>query len=250
VPAFRLSGASLDLIKDHPKLIADIKQQAANPACVVIDTLNRSLVGSEGKDEDMAAYLKAAETIQNAFQCCVIIIHHCGVSGDRPRGHTSQTGAADVQIAVKKDGAGNVIATVELAKDMAEGATFASRLEVVDLGTDQDGDPVTSCVVVPVEGVTTTKPLPKGHSMSKAAKTALRALQQAIDELGAVPPASNHIPTKVKTVTFEQWRDYAYRLGISTGEERAQRLAFQRASENLIGGEHVGVWDNQAWPTR
>ena len=250
VPAFRLCGASLDLIKDHPKLIADIKHQSANPAGVVIDTLNRSLVGSEGKDEDMAAYLRAAEAIQSAFPCLVIIIHHCGVSGDRPRGHTSQTGAADVQIAVRKDGAGVVIATVELAKDMAEGATFASRLEVVNLGLDQDGDPITSCVIMPAEGVTAIKPPPKGHSMSKAAKTALRALQQAIDELGAIPPASNHIPAKTKTVTIDQWRQYAYRLGISTGEERAQQKAFQRASENLIGGEHAAVWDNQVWPTR
>jgi len=26
------------------------------------------------------------------------VIHHCGINGDRPRGHTSLTGAADAQI--------------------------------------------------------------------------------------------------------------------------------------------------------
>jgi hypothetical protein len=250
VPAFRLCGASLDLFKGHPKLIADLKQQAAAPAVVVIDTLNRSLVGSEGKDEDMAAYLRAAEAIQAAFDCLVIIIHHCGVSGDRPRGHTSQTGAADVQVAVKKDGSGNVIATVELAKDMAEGAMFASRLDVVELGTDQDGDKKTSCVVMPVDDVAVAKPPLKGHSMTKTAKIAYKALKQAIDEVGTIPPASNHIPAKTKTVTIEQWRQYAYKLGISSGEDRAQRLAFQRATENLIAGEYVGTWDGQVWLAR
>jgi hypothetical protein len=39
VPAFHLIPATLDLVKDHSKLIADIKEQTINPACVVIDTL-------------------------------------------------------------------------------------------------------------------------------------------------------------------------------------------------------------------
>ena len=27
----------------------------------------------------------------------VIVVHHCGISGDRPRGHTSLTGAVEFQ---------------------------------------------------------------------------------------------------------------------------------------------------------
>jgi RecA-family ATPase len=60
VPAFKLCGAKLDLVKDHPQLIADIRRQSSSPGCVVIDTMNRSLVGSEAKDADMTAYLRAA----------------------------------------------------------------------------------------------------------------------------------------------------------------------------------------------
>jgi hypothetical protein len=55
VPRFYFCGATLDLIKDHRQLIADIRAQSAIPGCVVIDTLNRSLNGSESSDEDMAA---------------------------------------------------------------------------------------------------------------------------------------------------------------------------------------------------
>jgi hypothetical protein len=253
-PAFRFCGASLNLIKDHRQLIADIRAQGANPSCVVIDTLNRSLVGSESSDEDMAAYLKAAAAIEEAFACLVVIIHHCGIDDKRPRGHTSQTGAADVQISVKKDAQGIVAATVEFAKDMAEGATFVSRLKVVELGTDADGDPVTSCVVEPVE-TAQDKPAQdksaksKPKPLPKTAQIALRALSEAIDEVGAVPPASNHIPQKTKTVTDDQWREYAYRVGISTGEDRAKQQAFKRASEQLIGGEppRAAMWDGQVW---
>jgi hypothetical protein len=39
----------------------------------VLDTLNRSLAGSESDDEDMAAYVKAADAIREAFGCAVVI---------------------------------------------------------------------------------------------------------------------------------------------------------------------------------
>ena len=80
---------------------------------------------------------------------------------------------------------------------------------------------------------------------------ALRALAEAIDEVGNLMPASNHIPARTKTVTFEQWRNYSYRRGISASDEpRAKQQAFKRASEYLIGEEHVGAWDNQVWPAK
>jgi hypothetical protein len=257
VPAFKLCDVSLNLIKDHRQLIADIRAQHANPGCIIIDTMNRSLVGSESSDEDMSAYLNAATAVQQAFNCLIVIIHHCGIDDSRPRGHTSQTGAVDVQISVKKDeGAGIVTATVDLAKDMAEGATFASKLTVVELGTDPDGDPITSCVVEPVEAEPEAenqaqrrgkKQGKKRDRLPKKAQIALRALREAADELGAEPPASNHIPPKVKTVTVDQWRQYAYARGISDGEERAQQKAFKEASDHLIAEQFVGSWNNARW---
>jgi len=47
-------------------------------------------------------------------------------------------GALDAQIAVKRDTADNIIATVELMKDGSQGDEFASRLEVVEVGMDDD----------------------------------------------------------------------------------------------------------------
>jgi hypothetical protein len=88
----------------------------------------------------------------------------------------------------------------------------------------------------------------KGKRLSKADATALRALHKAINETGTIPAASNHIPANIKTATLAHWRKYAYAMGISTGERRAQEIAFQRASERLIGDGRVGVWNQQAWP--
>jgi hypothetical protein len=100
----------------------------------------------------MGRYLAAAEAICAEFGCVVIIVHHCGIDGTRPRGHTSLTGAANVQIAVRRDAANNVIVEVEFMKDGPEGATFTSRLELIEVGTDiKTGKPITSCNIVPVE---------------------------------------------------------------------------------------------------
>ena len=121
---------------------------------MVVDTLNRCLVGSESKDEDMADYIRAADPIRAAFDCAVLIVHHCGINGERPRGHTSLTGAVDAQLAVKKDEDSDLVTvTVEHMKDGDFGEVINSRLEVVELDPDEDGDPVTSLVVVPVETI-------------------------------------------------------------------------------------------------
>jgi AAA domain len=247
-----IEGHRIGLFRKVPgaDLIGCVRVQTAGhiPAVVVIDTLNRSLAGSESDDKDMAACVRAADAIRNAFGCAVIIVHHCGIDASRPRGHTSLTGAVDAQIAVKRDAADNVLVVVEYMKDGPAGAEISSKLVPVDVGIDADGDPMTSCVIVPLESQEVAKPVTKKAKLPKAAQIALRALNEATDELGEVPPASNHVPSGVKCATLDHWRNYAYRRGISPSEKpRARQAAFQRASQYLIGAEIVGVWDEHAW---
>ena len=151
---FYLMPTRADLIRDHLALISDIRSQLAAdqlPVAVTLDTLNRSLAGSESSDEDMSAYIQAADAIREAFNCAVVIVHHCGIDGSRPRGHTSLTGAVEAQCAIKRDAASQVILTVEHMKDGPEDDVIASTLESVEVGTDDYGDPITSCVVVPAD---------------------------------------------------------------------------------------------------
>jgi hypothetical protein len=150
---FYLEPVTLDLVRDQSALIAAIRHSLGDvmPVAVTLDTLNRSLAGSESSDQDMSAYVRAADAIREAFQCAVIIVHHCGHDGVRPRGHSSLAGALDAQLAVKRDGANNILVEVELMKDGAQGDIIASRLEVVTVGTDEDGDAITSCVVIELD---------------------------------------------------------------------------------------------------
>jgi hypothetical protein len=190
---------------------------------------------------------KAADAIRDAFDCLVVIVHRCGHNGERPRGHSALIGAADVQIAVRKDGE-NIIAELELAKDMEVGFRFVSRLERIEMGRDSDDDPVSSLIVRPADGPVVTKKTEKPRKLPRTAQIALRALHDAISDFGAVPPAPNHIPDNVKTVSIDKWRDRAISMGISTGEDRARRKAFQSATEALVAERKVAIWQTDAWP--
>jgi RecA-family ATPase len=142
---FYLMASPMSLIADQLALVASIRLALddAIPAVVVIDTLNRSLAGSESSDEDMSKYIQAADAIRDAFNCAVVIVHHCGHEGTRPRGHSSLMGALDVQIGVARDAVNSIVATVELMKDGQEGDQVTSRLEAVEVGEDEDGDKIT-----------------------------------------------------------------------------------------------------------
>jgi len=244
---FYLEPVTLDLVSDHKELIAAIRREQDPPAVVVLDTLNRSLRGSESSDQDMTAYIRAADAIREEFQCAVIVVHHCGISADRPRGHTSLTGAADAQLAVKRDGGGNILVTVEFMKDGEQGEHIASRLEQIEVGLDEDNEPVTSCVVIESEA-RAVKFTRKGSQLSKGAQIALKALEDAISTGGTIPPTSNHIPPNTCTVSLNTWREYAYARGISGSDEaRARQQAFKRGAESLFASELVGTWQEQCW---
>jgi RecA-family ATPase len=126
---FYLQPVTLDLVAAHAGLITAIKGKLTTaPALVVLDTLNRSLRGSENDSKDMAAYIAAADAIREAFNCAVATVHHCGIDGTRPRGSTALSGVVDAQLSVKRDASDAIIVEVEFLKDGAPGEIIASRL--------------------------------------------------------------------------------------------------------------------------
>ena len=177
-------------------------------------------------------------------------MHHSGYSAERPRGHSSLVGALDIQISVKRDAADNIVTELELAKDDAIGQQVVSRLRVVEIGRDDDGDPVTSCVI---EAADDRAPRPRrpshpqGAPLPKSAKVALQAFDKALADVGEQAPGSNHIPRSARVVTVERWREYAFRSGISGGEDRARRKAFQTAKEALVAERVIAIWEPYAW---
>ena len=87
---FYLLTTALDLVAKSGELIASIKAQLGKnlPSVLFLDTLNRFLVGSESKDEDMARFLAAAERVAQELNCAVVIVHHCGIDAPAVAGRT------------------------------------------------------------------------------------------------------------------------------------------------------------------
>lgn len=242
---FYIVKARMNLAAEVDDLIGGIQDALGpdvGPGAIIIDTLNRSLVGSESNDEDMQAYLAAAERLGDAFSAVVAIVHHSGVDQTRPRGHTSLTGTADAQIAVKKDDAGNTIAEVEFAKDFGEGLIVASRLEWVQVGVDDDGEPISSCIVVEAQP---SKKVAPATNLTGREKVILTAIREAVAELHGSPPASNHIPPSVRATTRDTVAEYARRLGFCDGSKpNSFRSQLSTVVTNLVAKHLIGTWND------
>jgi hypothetical protein len=244
---FYLITKPLDLIAKADALITSIEAQfgATKPGVIFIDTLNRSLVGSESKDEDMARYLAAAGKLEDRFKCLVVVVHHCGIDATRPRGHTSLSGAVEVQIAVKRGNPGEVIATVELAKDMPEGAEIFSRLESVELGIDADGDPITSLIVLPAEPSTAART--SNRRLSDRQRLAMDALNECSAETGQPAAAALQLPASTIVVSMAAWREALYSRGVLDRDAKSPREDFRRVRNSLQARSLIGVHSDVVW---
>src|SRR5262249_27818702 len=244
---FYLLTASLDLVAKSGQLIAAIKAQLGEnlPGALFLDTLNRSLVGSESKDEDMARFLAAAESVALELSCAVVIVHHCGIDASRPRGHTSLSGAVESQLKVERVDTGEVIVTVELAKDFAEGTEIVSRLDRVELGSDADGDPITSLVVLPVDGPIQRRTVTR--KLSPRQQLALAALDECAASGGTPAPASLELPVRTVVVQLNSWREELYRKGVLDREAKSPREEFKRVRQQLQARSLIGVNGELVW---
>ena len=239
VPLYVMPGQA-SLVRDHGRIIQDVKAQIGdtNVAAFVLDTLNRSLDGSESKDVDMTAYVRAAEAIRDAFKCVVIIVHHCGLDETRPRGHTSLPAAVDAQLAVTRE-ASSITVTVEMMRDGPEEASIASVVESVEVGMDAAGAPLTSLVVKPTDARASSFPQRRWtRSLTLFRRVLCTALNDSDEEL----TVSGHM---VRVADRETVRSLFYAQCVADGgTEEAQdtrKKRFLRAVEKAQELSLIGV---------
>lgn len=117
---------------------------------VIVDTLAQVTPGAnENTAEDMGRALANLKALGEATGATVQVVHHAGKDLNRgSRGWSGIKAAMDSQLEVQRDpDTGTRSFRVEKMKDGEDGAQFAFKLDVVDLGVDEDGDLITSCVV-------------------------------------------------------------------------------------------------------
>lgn len=116
---------------------------------VVIDTQARVTVGLKENDAtDMGVYVEAVRIMREHTRACVHTIHHTGRNGGDARGSSAIDGAQGTELKVVKDGPLTGRLVVEKQKDMEEGPDVPLTFERVVLGVDEDGDEVSSLVLI------------------------------------------------------------------------------------------------------
>lgn len=179
---FALRRAGLDLLRpeaDTARVITLAEEVAGRAPLklIVIDTLSRVMAGGdENGPVDMTAFIKNVDRIRHASGAHIMIVHHTGKDAAKgARGHSSLRAATDTEIEVSVDEAEMRSAKVTKQRDLPGGEEFAFKLDAVALGVDDDGDSVTTCVVVPIEKQTQSDNLLPPRATCKA-------ILKAVDE--------------------------------------------------------------------
>lgn len=214
------------------KLIAEIKAWAAYYSTplelVVVDTLSAATPGAdENASKDMTKVLARAHRISRECSAHVAIVHHTNADGKRPRGHSSLTGNVDTAVEVLETGQidfetvgerkiSRIIRQFTVRKQKAgpTGDDHRFVIPAVKVGTDAEGDAVTSCVVRPLD-IASTMPtrgeIPKGWMILQPnALMIMRALDNVLKKYGRVPLIGVHAPDDAVVVTIAEWRQELY----------------------------------------
>lgn len=158
------AGCDLNTAEGYQKAVEAISQLPEKPKMIVVDTLHRFLNGDENSAQDTKTMLDACNSLMALFDCTVLLVHHTGVSDEaqhRARGSSAWRGALEIEISVIPGKNGDPMQIIQRkAKDAELSEPLWSDLKSVDIPGwfDDDGDPVSSAVVVEDYEPVNTKP--------------------------------------------------------------------------------------------
>jgi len=216
-------------------LIKTIAKKRKQPvALVVIDTL--ASVWIDETNAGMADFLAHCRCIAHQIDCAVLAVHHTGKDATKgERGGSALRGGADLSLECERSGAVGAITALKV-RGGRDGMRWGFTLDVVELGADADGDPITATVAAP-----TVAPTIAGR-LTPRRKTVLRALctLEAIRANGA-------------STTWQEWREQAYQS--LPPDSKNKRRDFGVAAEWLCANGwvdhldgHVAISPNIAIP--
>ena len=119
-------------------------------ALVMLDTLSTTLgLESENDSSEAAPVLKALAAMSEELDVALLGLHHAGKNG-QDRGTTAFRDQCDIMLEVQKPDEGPRKLSVKLNRNGREDWETSFELDIVTLGIDADGDPITSCTVRPI----------------------------------------------------------------------------------------------------
>lgn len=167
---------------------------------VIIDTLARATAGAdENSSREMGEVIEAADRIATEIAGLVILVHHSGKSETAGmRGSSALIGAADAVIKVARSAAGARTWHADKVKDGEDGAIQHFKLNGVEIGRDEDGDPITSCSVSQCEAETVVA-TGMGTNQIVVLAAITKALETAALGVGYAPQGTKALSTAAAT---------------------------------------------------
>lgn len=174
--ALRFITQPFDLLsEDVPELAKAVNAGGGAGGLVILDTLNRAAPGAdENSSVDMGNLIAAAKQLQTLVGGLVLLVHHTGKDATKGlRGHSSLYAALDGAIEVTLADTRKTW-SVSKSKDDVTGDAHPFKLEIVQVGIDDEGQEITSCVAVPDESKEANrKPKPSLGANQKIARDVL-----------------------------------------------------------------------------
>lgn len=237
---FRSSVADIEGVIKEAKALGGVD-------LIVIDTLARAISGGdENSSVDMGMFVKNSDHLRQGTGAHVMVIHHTGKDAARgARGHSSLRAATDTEIAVRKSDDKAITMEVTKQRDGRTGGKFSFKLEVVPLGSDEDGDPITSCVLLPEHSAIQSI----GPNINQSQARALSALNTLLAEQGeeGVP---KHGMKQVRFVQRKNFTEALEKANISSSDNPDNvKRQIDRIIKSLIKEGFIDSYDDKIWLT-
>lgn len=218
--------AAVDLTTDAWRVVDAAQAVGVQPVLVVVDTLSQTYSGEENSANEMAAYFRElGSRFRQLWRCAVMLIHHSGhMATERPRGSSAIRANLDFMFGVFRDEK-EMLATMTCVKQK-DGEAFdeiAFSLGSQTLGTDADGDPVTSLVA---------RHLSSAEEVQEAADVEVKAGRSNGNKLFLSLAQNGAKESDVRTAFYAE-------CGLS--ENEARRQAYWRARKWAMTKGYVDV---------
>lgn len=183
-------------IMDAEEVAELAKAVTAAGGCDVLamDTLAQVTPGAnENSGEDMGRAIANARTLGEAVKAMVLFAHHTGKDLSKgARGWSGLNAAVDAELMCWRDEDGNYRELrITKQKDGEDGLRFGFQLKTVDLGADEDGETITSCVV---EFTEVKKEMQPAGQISRRITRRGRWQRHTLEILETVTPGTPSMP--------------------------------------------------------
>ncbi len=247
--------------ENEAALIATISEAAfeldadgAPLGLIVLDTLSKVAPGADqNASGDMGAVMATLDSLARRFDALVLVLAHTPKDETRGiAGWYGQFGAADAVLMLTRDADDDKlrVATVAKLKNGQDGGKIAFRLEQLEIGEDEDGDPITSCVVA-FEDAPSRPARRKTVKLGPAETIALKALRYVIDQGETLPaPAEPGVKFGTLAARRSDVRTHALASGFVDPDmaRNSRNVRWNRSVEKLVAAERVRVAGDLIWP--